>query len=354
MQPEVTVTVPVYNRAEFIGRALESVQRQSMDDWEVVVVDNASTDSTLQVARSIASSDSRIKVLANETNLGIAASRNRALANATGRYVTPLDSDDWFDAHRLERLVAAARAHNAEVICDDVQIVVDDDDEPLTTLSAICDEPIGNALEIDMAGVLSRLGFERDGLTIGLTKPMIDRQFLVDHSIHYDASLVVGEDYWFVADCVAAGAKLVVIPDAMYYYRIHSKQTTKTTNPIDDVISGRRRLEALLNSGMADAKASAIGYQQLRRMNELVSYGEFAKTIKSGQFLAAGSQILRKPHVLAEFIHRLPNAIQRRIRAHRGDQYAYDQLVGPHLSSRKRRSAVTTPTTPSRLPNPTR
>ena len=154
-----------------------------MDNWEVVVVDNASTDSTLQVARSIASSDSRIKVLANETNLGIAASRNRAL-------------------------------------------------------------------EIDMAGVLSRLGFERDGLTIGLTKPMIDRQFLIDHGIHYDASLVVGEDYWFVEDCVAAGAKLVVIPDAMYYYRIHSKQTTKTTNPIDDVISGRRRLEAFLNSDM--------------------------------------------------------------------------------------------------------
>ena len=104
-----------------------------------------------------------------------------------------------------------------------------------------------------------RLGFERDGITLGLTKPLIDRQFLVDHGIEYDTSLVVGEDYWLLADCVAAGASFVVVPDALYYYRLHAQQTTKTTAGLDDLRSSQRRLRALLERGLeaTDPEAAA-------------------------------------------------------------------------------------------------
>src|SRR5687768_6239776 len=114
-RPEITVTMPAYNRADLIGRAIESVQHQTMTSWELVIVDDASTDATLDVAQSYALSDSRIKIYRHRHNKGIGETRNHALARSTGRFITPLDSDDWYHPSRLERLLASADAHHAEV-----------------------------------------------------------------------------------------------------------------------------------------------------------------------------------------------------------------------------------------------
>src|SRR5678816_162983 len=94
--PEITVTMPAYNRADLIARAIESVQSQTMSSWELVIVDDGSTDATLEIARGYAKRDRRIKIFQNEHNLGIGKTRNHALMRSTGRFITPLDSDDWY------------------------------------------------------------------------------------------------------------------------------------------------------------------------------------------------------------------------------------------------------------------
>ena len=163
-----------------MGRAIESVQQQTLTSWELVIVDDGSTDTTLEVAQRYALSDPRIKIVRNESNVGIGKSRNHALAHSTGRFITPLDSDDWYHPERLERLVVSADEHNAHVLSDDLLVVRDGDDAPTTTLSELCSEPLDQPLHIDMAALLRRLGIERDGIALGLTKLLISRQFLVD------------------------------------------------------------------------------------------------------------------------------------------------------------------------------
>src|SRR3712207_431765 len=102
MPPRVTILVPAYNAAPWVGTAIESVQRQTFGDWEVVAVDDASTDDTLAILRSFAAPN--IRVEQNAANLGMTANWNRCLSLATGELVLKLDADDALKPRALEQL----------------------------------------------------------------------------------------------------------------------------------------------------------------------------------------------------------------------------------------------------------
>ncbi len=97
--PEITVLMPVYNGERFLVDAIESVLRQSFRDFELLVLDNGSTDGSASIAA--ACDDPRIRIFRNETNLGLVKSRNLGIREARGRYVAFLDCDDIALPHRL-------------------------------------------------------------------------------------------------------------------------------------------------------------------------------------------------------------------------------------------------------------
>lgn len=105
--PMVSVLMTSYNREQFIAEAIESVLNSDFRDFELLIVDDASTDNTLEVARRYAARDKRIRIFINPNNLGQFANRNRAAALAEGRYLKYLDSDDKILPHALSIMVAA-------------------------------------------------------------------------------------------------------------------------------------------------------------------------------------------------------------------------------------------------------
>jgi glycosyltransferase involved in cell wall biosynthesis len=105
-KPKVSVITVTFNREAFIREAINSVLAQSFTDWELLVIDDASTDNTKSIVDEYISKDSRIKYFRNEQNLGIAKTRNRGLELAEGEYIAPLDSDDvWLDKNKLQKQV---------------------------------------------------------------------------------------------------------------------------------------------------------------------------------------------------------------------------------------------------------
>src|ERR1700704_4899233 len=106
----VSVIVPTYNRRETIQAAIASVQRQTFSDWELIVVDDGSTDGTAEL---IEGSDPRL-VLIRQKNQGVNAARNAAMLRARGQYIAFLDSDDEWLPHHLELSVAFFRAFPGE------------------------------------------------------------------------------------------------------------------------------------------------------------------------------------------------------------------------------------------------
>jgi glycosyltransferase involved in cell wall biosynthesis len=109
--PLVSVVTPVFNAAATLAATVASVRAQSLADWELLLVDDASTDGSLGLARALAAADPRIRVLAREANGGAAAARNAAIRAARGRLVAFLDADDRWHPEKLARQTAFMAAH---------------------------------------------------------------------------------------------------------------------------------------------------------------------------------------------------------------------------------------------------
>ena len=109
---QVSVVMAAFNNAETIEESVRSVFAQTFDEWELLIVDDGSADSTLKIAQGLSSLDDRVRVLEMPSNGGSAAARNRAIANAEGQYVAVLDADDICMPLRLEKQVDALQADN--------------------------------------------------------------------------------------------------------------------------------------------------------------------------------------------------------------------------------------------------
>ena len=103
MEKLVSIIIPTYNSADFIADTLASVQQQTYPNWEVILVDDGSTDTTLTIAQHIAQTDHRIRIFKNPTNSGTGVTRNNALHHCQGNYIAFLDADDVWKPNKLER-----------------------------------------------------------------------------------------------------------------------------------------------------------------------------------------------------------------------------------------------------------
>ena len=98
--PKVSVIIPIYNAAEFLGECLDSVLAQTLTDIEVICVNDGSPDNSLEILREYEKKDSRIKII-DQKNQGAGAARNHGMSVARGEYLSFLDSDDFFDRDML-------------------------------------------------------------------------------------------------------------------------------------------------------------------------------------------------------------------------------------------------------------
>lgn len=111
----VSIIMPSYNTGRFLLETIQSVQNQTYQNWEIILVDDCSTDDTLEILSKI--NDSRINILINKTNSGAAVSRNKALQASKGEWIAFLDSDDLWTPDKLEKQIKFMKDNNYEFSC---------------------------------------------------------------------------------------------------------------------------------------------------------------------------------------------------------------------------------------------
>ena len=116
---KLSIIVPVYNAENFLDKCIKSVQSQTLQDFELILVNDGSKDNSLEICKKYSQEDSRIIVFDQE-NSGQSKARNVGLENANGEYVAFLDSDDWIDSDYYEKLVTACEMNDAEVSCGSI------------------------------------------------------------------------------------------------------------------------------------------------------------------------------------------------------------------------------------------
>lgn len=112
--PEISVVVPIYNVCSYLQKCVESVLAQSFDNFELLLIDDGSTDGSGELADTLAVDDARVKVF-HKTNGGLSDARNYGVKHAAGKYVTFIDSDDWIEGSYLEYLYSLLVENDADI-----------------------------------------------------------------------------------------------------------------------------------------------------------------------------------------------------------------------------------------------
>ena len=225
--PYVSVVIPAYNAAAFITDAYRSVVDQTIDDWEVIFVNDGSQDKTLVIVRSLAATDKRIKVVDLESNSGPACARNAAFAIAEGDWIAVLDADDRYSRDRLEVLTRAAERTGADIVLDN-QFVVD----PISRHTAF----LAFERKKDDVTILEFTEFLRNiqsdtFFDFGYLQPIIRRRWLVANDVKYPETLHLGEDLMLLFECYARRANVILLSKPYYYYYSQYSRSSRKKSP---------------------------------------------------------------------------------------------------------------------------
>ena len=183
---KVSIVMPSYNRADYLPRAIDSVLNQTFQDYELVIVDDGSTDGTNQVLKEYQAKSNKIRVLTHKVNRGVSAARNTGNENARGKYIAVLDSDDFFYPNYLENVVPFMEK-NPEVVL-------------LVPKKMNYMEEKGKTFEeFKKWNIFPPLYKIVSDNYIGNVGNIFRRSFIKKHQIKYDLMYSCGEDFnfWF-------------------------------------------------------------------------------------------------------------------------------------------------------------
>ncbi len=135
--PQVSVIMPVFNAEAFIKASITSVQKQGFEDWELLVIDDASTDASVKIINTFTERDSRIKLLQNEKNKGAGISRNEGIKAAKGRYIAFLDADDLWKPNKLKTQLNFMQESKTAVCFSSYELIKENGEEKKELVEAL-------------------------------------------------------------------------------------------------------------------------------------------------------------------------------------------------------------------------
>ncbi len=236
--PRVTVILPTYNRASFLPGAFASLASQTFTDWDLVIVDDGSTDGTRAIVDDYLKTHRRARYVYQD-NRGAYGARNRGVDEAAGRYLAFFDSDDLWLPHHLERCVAALEAHpDIDWVfgaCQQIDKATGAVLDPNTSYVAGKPRPfvglkatIENGLHIITDPTVLECQILH-GLYCGLQNSVMKRELFEGR--RFNEKFRVVEDELFVIKVLAAGARFAYFLEPHVVYQVHTENSSASAGP---------------------------------------------------------------------------------------------------------------------------
>lgn len=201
----VSVIITMYNTENYIEECLQSIAKQSFPSYEVIIIDDGSTDSSGMICDEYSKKDPRIKVI-HQKNTGIAIARNVAIDIAQGDYLIFVDSDDWMDPDMLKKMTDAAKNTGADLVCCSVVDVIQGKNVERRIWKE--DVVLEGAAAYD--AILSN--------TVTMWNKLVARELFEGH--RFDPTYRHAEDALFFSEALMNMKKAALLKDCLYFYRI--------------------------------------------------------------------------------------------------------------------------------------
>ena len=209
--PLVSIIIPAFRAARFIGRALESVRAQTHGEWELIVIEDGSNDGSETIVNEFAAAVAqKVRYENNGANLGVSTSRNRAMALATGDFIAFLDADDWWTPEHLASGLQTLQA-GADFCCSGFYLYDEPSQQVTGTLvpeSALFAAPLASLFQSNFIQTSSLVMLSRE---------------VARNCGGFDADLKVGEDCDYWMNILSRGYRLACTGRATCYYTKHGE-----------------------------------------------------------------------------------------------------------------------------------
>lgn len=321
MKPKVSVIIPTYNSEQYIAQALESVLTQTYRNLEVIIIDDASYDLTVEIAHSF--QDHRVKIFSNKQNRGVSYGRNFGIRQAQGKWIALLDSDDWYAPDRLEKLIALGEAKDADLIADNLLLINDHQTKHWSTLLAECPavkfDPITliDAVKFVTSDRLATINAKRVW-SLGYTKPLISREFLLKHQLGYDENLRVGEDFSLYLECLRQQAKFYLLAQPYYYYRIRtiSLSTRKPTEYLAESCAITQTFidRELVSVSTPDNKLLKTLEENLAIFQRRLAFYRLLENVQEQKLLTAILHLFDNPYIGKDLLRKFGMLLFKKLR----------------------------------------
>ncbi|MEL6830686.1 MAG: glycosyltransferase family 2 protein, partial [Pseudomonadota bacterium] len=273
--PKVSIIVAAYKAEAFLPTAIETCLAQSVSDLEVLIVDDASPISLEPTVKAAAGGDQRVRFLRLETNQGPSAARNLGLHHARGEFIAVLDADDLMASHRLQVLLTLAEQTGADIVADNLIVFrnqIDDLGAALYFQIAMTN----SAIDISLSDLMMS-NFGQFGNSLGYLKPVFRRSFLDSHGSRYPTDLRNSEDYYFLAELLAAGAQMKLCAEGLYYYRRHDASISHRISP--EAADRVANAEARFRTNFGDTLAPRECVLSQRKERDALEMARFERMI---------------------------------------------------------------------------
>lgn len=214
--PTVSIIVPVYNVKEYIPRCLDSLIYQTLQDIEIIAIDDGSTDGSSSILDSYSQKDDRVKVIHVE-NGGVSKARNIGLDNAKGEFIGFVDSDDFVDCQMYENLLKVALETKADFVQCKFDVVDDNSSIDAT-------KPKKEVTVIDNQSEIIKLFFD-DIISSSVFNKLYKRSIL--SQIEFPTDWVFAEDFSFNVRSVFKSQRIALINDVFYHYYVREKSASR-------------------------------------------------------------------------------------------------------------------------------
>jgi glycosyltransferase involved in cell wall biosynthesis len=241
-RPEVSVIIPIYNAGPHLRACLDSCVKQTLQNIEIVCVDDCSADDSCQIVTEYANNDSRMRLLSHNENQGEGASRNTGLDNANGRFVFHLDADDTIPLNALESLYFQADTNCSDMVKGSYVRLYEDKEPEIPAWTISADKIVNTNI------------FESEFLQAVPTvhcSYLYNRDFLNRHDIRYVTDLSIGLDLVTLANTLVKATKVTLIPDVVYHYHQSGDSATRrqvSEITLMDAIKAKRRVSEILDA----------------------------------------------------------------------------------------------------------